>query len=1073
MDDVNIDPAAPNYREDVQESKVKTRRRKTETRKPRSRGGPGEFNLKLTVIAVIIMIIIIPFINYINALKQEVPEPITVINIEKHIWRLNSDLKIETYYAGVDFLTSETTYGLDIQELEQRIESRMNFIIHTLIEPAYSNTDGFRMEVEDFLIELRTVPVYTTNYDYFRSGIDPGLGPELPHDTSYSIASPGNYRIEASYTMVVTDIDNNADRSEIEFGFSVEINDIYPFLENSRSLFQFDYTTAGGRLQRTVTYMLTTLVRHRMRLDYGHGPYESPLNVLNQGDVELAVNMALVFEELSVLNMYDNDAVSAIDRFYKSARDPKIHVDEPNWSPQNPTGNRYWSSAELENYDTLHNHVVQSGIDRSFLLQIQSLYDSGKAFDPADVFALYMIFDRELSGFSINPVDDTSLLDELALWDPRTPADRTDVNNIKLKLNVTDPFVFRFQENPFDGWTEQQAVLKVDHEPDYLVSGRDFSVSGLNNPKGWYTDIIPTNTRTWGVPPSVAPPTQHDFRVQWDLKITGDFVLNLGALWNRDFAGMNGHAEKIEAPSSFPHDVWNNGTINIDFPVTIFGWLAVLPLNNAISFKNLNPQIFDFNNDTWIQTPGAQAKEYFSARLWSGLKPFAAAAMGKLNNNIEFTRRNAGTGRGTLANSIYLSLNEEFYRDELKTVLDNTATFFWPDLELFTETYLMNYSVTDQYRTDRDGELWLNEDGLNITIEYSDDYQDVSFIFKHHSGSFTLDFFGVTNSGEPESLVVEGDVIIQSLDRFDEMVRYTYSIPVKGQNSAQNNFLKGMIGSEQQFEITYETASNNLGFSDIYGFGSPDEMIEIELPVFDTSGVEYDLTVIFGFYTGSGSNSDPETGRDTFVNELAGKLPPETEFTDGETNGFARARTGGRIHSIIQTALENEFIRSADDLMIGFNMKIDDGKGDHSINELGFHVRNGRAIKDIGEWISLNNIDLITLLSNPVFQNPTLIQLLTQSFTGIDEDAADDIDIYLFTEFSNIFSINGGLDSYIYHGGMTGSGFDSIPSHGSLNIARINAYPSFTKDAMDDSISTLKPDMLPRIQNTLGYDLLK
>jgi hypothetical protein len=1004
---------------------------------------PRESNFKLTLIAIVIMIILTPLAGYINMIKQQEDTAEIPDDIENIIGLLQSELQHETYYASVDVLTGSATTVLEPSKLQSRIQSKLDFIILTRFQTKYSKIGEWSLSVNDLKLNLMTVPSYISpDLEIGNNGIHRvGFQDTLAADRLRVV--PSYYQLEVNYRLDVENNDDSTRNFKRTLGYQVNVRDIYPFMEHSQELFDLDANTPGGKIQRMVTYMLTTLVRHRLKLEYGLGPYESPLNVLNEGDIELAVNLAVIFEELSILKSYDKGAVEAIDKYYKSARNPDEHKDEPNWSPLNPTTRRYWSTAEMENFDSMYSYVLDSGIERSIEQQLTSSLTNGNLLDPADILALYMIFDREFTGIELDPSDDRALLDELLLWDPRQTSDTTDVNNIKLQLNLSQPYIFRFWDEIGELWSQTNGLLKIDHDPDYLVVGKNIFIDGLTAPLGWYTDVKLTKTRTPGVAPTTPSLPQHDFRMQWDLDIRGSFDLNLGALWKQD--DITNILGSGVPPAFFKHDVWCNRTIELDFPVSIYGWLATAPLNNAIRFSNLNPLLYDFVNDTWIQRPEAQVKEFFSAKLWDNLKPFAALAMRKHSDELQFARIDNADRSNRVSDAIMFSDNFEFYSSEFEKVLENTNTRFWEELELFTEFYLWNYTDKKEYLSNGGSTLWLLEGGFNITIEFSDDFQDVTFILNNHAGKFKLHFKGISMDSIPQEVVLEGEVAISASSRIQDLVEYSYSMPLYTDSQTKKQQIDGTITPEIDIEMEYN--ENGLVFNnaeDLFGFGLPAEKVEHQLPANSYFGRDRNLTVSIGIFDETENTNELQNVKETLGQNFYDAAALTFKSSSGiQSKIITTSDLTGYVYALTELLKENDYIMNTNKIVISFNSVSKLHNGNSETQELAFYVETASSIKNFVDWISINNIKLISALSAVPYSMTELSQMFTNSVTGLDESDIENIRFYSLLSSSKTYVISGKIQSLIIGTGVQESK-SAVPLPNELKIIHFTSIPQYS-----------------------------
>jgi len=902
------------------EDDLEKRTKRRTGRKPDEEKG---FQLKFSVIALIVMMLLTSFANYIPRLKEPDEESEYIIPADDAVRQLDKELRQEAYYAAIEVLKNPATSQLRMSQQSARIKSKLDFLLQTEFADKYNDFKGWKLEVVNLESNLSTKPVHIIG----------------------GTVQPGYYDLNIKYDVTPENANSGSPGQKRIMSFTLTLMDPYPFMEHAVDQIRFDSGVQVGRIQKMVGYMLTTLVRHRLKQEYGFEAYESQFNILNEGDIELAVNLALLFEELTVLKNYDTGAAVAIDKYYKSARIPEEHSEEPNWSPSNPTGHRYWRTAEVENFDKLYSHVIQSGIERSIAELLESALQNGGHIDPADFYALYLILDREFTEVTIDPADNRALLDELHLWDPRVPSDNTDVLNMKTLLNITQPYIWDISTGTTPLLQKINELITVDHSPDYLVVGQNLNVAGLEKPMGWYTDIYLTGTRTWGIVPPFPPPPHHDYRIQWDLDIQGEYTLSLGSLWNKKNAEVEYDIDK--PPSQYLHDSWLNTTIKLDFPVSVYGWLAALPQNNMQSyFSNQNPLIWDAPNDTYIQLPAAQVKEYFSDRLWKDIKPLANIVMDRLDFDSEFFRDSLASGIGIFNRGIDMSREDDLSNSLLTRQIEGYSSAFWDNLELFTEYYLRNYNEKSRFWNYSESRLWFHEGGFNISISYSEDFQDLSFRLQHNSGVLELKFSDIGSSGPSRSVDIENNIIISGQSLGMPLLDYTYSLTFNG--SRTDSGFKGFVGVGRLKGFEINNDINNSVYRDnriMYYLPVPDLIVSYPLPVYESGGVQQDFNIRLGLYEVEGSENELSAFALDLAQELAAAvedIPISDDVLLGDAISTAQLR--GYIYKITQFLGQeiynlhfDRFNSNYKQLLFAVNTSFLDASGKVQYRELGFY----------------------------------------------------------------------------------------------------------------------------------------
>jgi hypothetical protein len=425
-----------------------------------------------------------------------------------------------------------------------------------------------------------------------------------------AFAAPAYYQVRGAVTFELKGPSDHT--ATVNITVDRIVPDITPYITTRLVELNGNGKSEYSDIGRMVRYMLTTLVRFRASEGIGSGPYDTEKDLLNEGDVELAVNLAVLLEEARLFGSYDRSALESIDHYFLRATDPAAHLGELSWEPYNPTGLRPWGSAETKNYARYQNRMSQ-GAQRSMDALFREYVQEGRV-DPADLMALYLNLDHYETGLSFDPSDLTSILSERFLFDGRYSTDRRDASHLVYysdvgprELQLKDP------SGTFSGAYREQ--LSVDQSPDYLTVGSSISVSkNITVPYKWMTNArLSEGSRTGGVPPP-QPPPDHDWMMQWSFGIYGNFTVAVG----RD-------------PRSSQEDGTARGpllnrTIRLDIPMNIFAFLSNRPMNSAMTFTNLN--VGSPPGATYNFTYESLAYEHFANSTWSSIKDIYGAAIG-------------------------------------------------------------------------------------------------------------------------------------------------------------------------------------------------------------------------------------------------------------------------------------------------------------------------------------------------------------------------------------------------------------------------------------------------------------
>jgi|GEM_PF-6465969 len=710
-------------------------KRKHRSKPPVRDEQPGAFNAILAVLTVFVLII-----GGLGVLNQradhfKTAKPIPLRN-EIIASDLSRDLNSELFFLATDALSR--TKGVNLAATNIIFKDSVKALLDERYDPRRFGDDrvtpmGFDLSIS---IMPMTVEMPSCTGDLSYSGPD------------VSRTVPAYYRLQGS---VLLDM-NSSTEHLTTFNITIDklLPDLSPFIATKLTEIEANGQSEFTDIGRMVRYMLTTLVRFRASEGIGSGPYDTEKDLLNEGDVELAVNLAVILEEARLFGVYDMNAVRAVDHYFVFAQDPAQHLGEVSWEPNNPTGIRSWGSAERKNYARYENHMP-AGLSptlASLLPNLVETYIETQFIDPADILAIYLNLENYEYGWSINPYDWTTILDEKFLLDGRYSPDRRDdshlvylVQRAPPELDLVDPtgtFTMDYKEH-----------LAVDQSPDYLVVGSDLLVTkNITVPWKWMTNArLAEGSRTGGVPPP-QPPPDHDWVMMWDFTIFGNFTLAVG-----------------RAPDAYQEDGTSRGmllnrTISLDIPINIFTFLKYRPTNSAVVFTNLN--VGSPAGATYNFTLESLAYEHFANSTWSEIKDIYGIALGE---TMRLVKASTCPYPAALASGSNITVSNAAQQ------LQNISQDVWDSVDEFVTNRLLGPNLSTQIlRPLLNSEYFMRVEyikgdgtgGIKYTLRLS---------FNTHVGPIVIDLLmGEGNNG------ITGRVAVTSHIEVDKLLNVDYSL---------------------------------------------------------------------------------------------------------------------------------------------------------------------------------------------------------------------------------------------------------------------------------------------------------
>ncbi len=749
--------------------------------KPRTRTGDGTIEtttsspmmkvglhrFTLTIIALIIMVLV--FIVAALAIPDPTSEdpieaPVEATGeVDRVMWEVSIVLE-QSASSSLSYHLQEGT--IDTDELEDLVWTDMTDLIDAQMSPYPDRVKGYETTVD--LIDVTIMEggaelelpgtVATTTNDVSEV---PGSA-DLSYLAMDDVRVPGLYSLDVDFEIELRSVDGSnittlgpdADVAVTREG-EVTSSIFVPMgaLEAIAGRFEYCAQTRYSDVASMVNYMLNVMARYRASMEWGLNYDDSPRNILNEGDVEIALNTALLIEQLMLTGSYDPALVAEMDQnfFYVS-----LPADAE--TPVNPSNHREWSASERANfvqYQTAMQAVNPLGRAMKNLILD---YDSGGYLDAADLFTLYLCMDNMpwANSLTVDPNDDTSILIDRMFMDARFPTYLLDMNNLIFRAPIPDdgvpmtsysgPIELSMDNGKVTESSNKDLQVQVDQTPNYLVASKDFIIEGAFPPHGWYTTgwVNSTlygaspcpgeGTRCGGVKPNVPPP-EHDFRVQWDMNIRGSLQVNLSLLEDDDQFLLDGKAPEIIQE------------IELDFPVTVLCWLPKRPNNEVIIFENINKGTM-FQNLTasiWIIEPQANATEFFVEKVWRTIKPIVAVAwdeVAMLNRlALEFNAQGGTSRMDTQADVRALALRA-MTPGAYQAAIDMSSPWEW--MSDFLDGHVYGQNIT----TDKIAEMAVSMS--NVTVDYDLGTDLMTVVVEHNrydpqGAILTMKFTGIKN----------------------------------------------------------------------------------------------------------------------------------------------------------------------------------------------------------------------------------------------------------------------------------------------------------------------------------------
>lgn len=814
--------------------------------------GPNKkgFKFYLTVVGVILLVIglSLPALANMETPSKDAEASESVSN-SNEVSQMLRDIEAWTYNNASQVVRAAGTD--DISILEERLNVNVDsFLQEHYFDPypkldldttVYIKKGSVELEVEQGRVE-KLVPSIKIDPENRGTGTNFSLTTEYPVD--YEVGSaPVFLQLKAKFSAEISGKDETI---TVPHSFNRSLPFPLPFMQYSMDVFKKGGQGANSVVARLVNYMLNTVARYRVMrgIEYGMPANESPRNILNEGDVELAVNIAVMLWQMQVFRSYDDAQVNSIDNnFFRASQGTRTQ-----YGSYNPSDRRVWGTAETQNY--LERYIpARSPINFLGRTLDGLVYDycmKGRI-DPGDIIALYLVLDHQPipESMFLDPTDDISVLYTEKLFNPRYSADTFDTSNSELFLNLTNK-PFNYQTLGANRSEDFSGRFKVDMYPDYLVVYDDIELEGIYPPYGWYSNVVMCvleytwfpdyGTRCGEFPPDQRP-NDHDFRMQWDMHVNTRFRLRVTE-------------EPVQRQHTYiPQGCVIDETVELDFPVQVYVWLPEKPKNDALKLVNLNEGGMNItsNGTFWVITAEADAQEYIAKHIWQNLRPLnslgfdeAVSIMNSVEmmdiNDLESVSKIIETVTTTTAwkgDRAFDLINS--YPPQGPTPFSNSP---WFNLYRYIYTYIEGWGIT----TDMVTPIYV--DGWNISSHLDSAENDLTFFFDRQGVFFEIKVENVYDNAS--RFVILRTHIIQ--DDFELDVYYypllnrTSDIRkciVKGLDLTQTILETELTEAIEMSGVYLTSEVKSLNGKVMYGQASADIQVLIDSDIFPETGVEF------------------------------------------------------------------------------------------------------------------------------------------------------------------------------------------------------------------------------------------
>lgn len=279
----------------------------------------------VAVLVLLLSTISVVYIAYINRVQRDREHEDEITStMEYQISAAQADIETQAYLIGMESIFQATQEENDQNRIVPIFEEKFDDYMERYTDGDGYTEGDYSIKVEDYDVDISQDSKMT---DDFVPVTDPGVsdGESLQEVdmemTDGSDETPTNcyYRVDADieYTVEHKDTKKKIDKN---MSFSKTIETPYPIIQNKFDQFKNMAGLGSSELGRVVQYILVTIAQYRVIQGYGASEIDGNQfgagvtdEIITTGDIELAVNLAILLESAKLYRDYDKAFLSEFE----------------------------------------------------------------------------------------------------------------------------------------------------------------------------------------------------------------------------------------------------------------------------------------------------------------------------------------------------------------------------------------------------------------------------------------------------------------------------------------------------------------------------------------------------------------------------------------------------------------------------------------------------------------------------------------------------------------------------------------------------------------------------------------
>jgi hypothetical protein len=415
--------------------------------------------------------------------------------------------------------------------------------------------------------------------------------------------------------------------------------------------------------------------------------------------------------------------------------------------------------------------------------------------------------------------------------------------------------------------------------------------------------------------------------------------------------------------------------------------------------------------------------------------------------------------------AILFEKSDQHFREQLNELIEGLEPSFWQYLDLFSNSYLRNYTELKQFQDLNGPELWLWEDGYNISIEFTDDFKDVTLIFNLRAIPVWLTFHDIEPTGSITGIeMLSFKSLIDNIASTQLTYETFYFQIVKTEPFIETG-TGGLFREGIFFDIDFKPYGKTYP-SPLFNRIKPELLLSFKLPQIETVGQSLNMELKLGLQNSTALDQDliiyAESLSQELLNSAGRTFGPLQESI---TSVITEAQLDGFFTDLFKSLETNEYITKGDKFTFAVNLSTSGQGVKQSSVEFGLYVEGSTSSVELIRWLSVNYREFISSLKELPYSSVKISNLFHDKGNTLSLNFIEDSQFYIILDSNEIYALTGDFEGF-----LRSIGNDRIPA-GLSTIFLVDINPLEIRPAYIIESTLLSQDNI--VGSNLSINILK